>query len=364
VRNNISKSTAGDSLKSRSWLDIWLPVIAWGLVGIMLILLAVVLIWKPDVLKADDSSSQALATLSSSNANVNLADFNTDQGVAAILRFPNPHTIIPTRTTEDIRQYTVLAGDALFGIAKDFNIKPETLLWANYSTLQDNPDTLSIGQNLNVPPVDGVYYQMKDGDTLQGIADRFGVTVYDIVSWPGNHLDLTNPQVESGTYIMAPGGHREYQSWVVSVPYRKAAGVIKNIMGPNGCDISGGAVGGGGFVWPADNHFLSGNDFWSGHLGIDIAAGMGARVYASDTGVVVYAGAIGGGYGNMVMIDHGNGYQTLYAHLSQINVRCGANVSRGQTIALAGSTGNSTGAHLHFELRYFGSFVNPWNVLP
>ena len=77
-------------------------------------------------------------------------------------------------------------------------------------------------------------------------------------------------------------------------------------------------------MWPADNHSISGNTFWSGHLGIDIAAAMGAPVYASDSGVVVYAAPIGGGYGNMVMIDHGNGYHTLYAHLSQINVRCGS----------------------------------------
>ncbi len=99
-------------------------------------------------------------------------------------------------------------------------------------------------------------------------------------------------------------------------------------------------------------------------MGIDIAAGMGAAIYASDTGVVVYAGPIGGGYGNMIMIDHGNGYQTLYGHLSQINVRCGANVYGGQLIGLAGSTGNSTGPHLHFEVRYLGGFVNPWKVLP
>jgi murein DD-endopeptidase MepM/ murein hydrolase activator NlpD len=79
--------------------------------------------------------------------------------------------------------------------------------------------------------------------------------------------------------------------------------------------------------------------------------------------VVVYAGAISGGYGNMVMVDHGNGYQTLYAHLSKIAVRCGANVGQGGVIGYAGSTGNSTGPHLHFEIRYFGTFVNPWAML-
>ncbi len=89
-------------------------------------------------------------------------------------------------------------------------------------------------------------------------------------------------------------------------------------------------------------------------------------VYLDDcaSGVVVYAGAIGGGYGNMVMIDHANGYQTLYAHLSQINVRCGQSVYQGGLIGLSGSTGNSTGPHLHFEVRYMGGFVNPWTILP
>jgi murein DD-endopeptidase MepM/ murein hydrolase activator NlpD len=99
-------------------------------------------------------------------------------------------------------------------------------------------------------------------------------------------------------------------------------------------------------------------------MAIDIAAGMGDPIYAADSGVVVYAGWISGGYGNMVMIDHGNGYQTLYAHLSAIRVSCGASVRQGQVIGLAGSTGRSTGPHLHFEVRYMGGFVNPWYVLP
>ncbi|MCK5430763.1 MAG: M23 family metallopeptidase, partial [Anaerolineales bacterium] len=96
----------------------------------------------------------------------------------------------------------------------------------------------------------------------------------------------------------------------------------------------------------------------------DIAAGDGAQIYAADSGVVVFSGWATGGYGYMIMIDHGNGYQTLYAHLSSVNVSCGQSVGRGQTIGYSGNTGNSTGAHLHFEVRFQGGFVNPWYVLP
>ena len=120
------------------------------------------------------------------------------------------------------------------------------------------------------------------------------------------------------------------------------------------------------FVWPANNHYLSGTDFLPvGHPGIDIAAGFGSAIYASDTGVVVFAGWSTRGYGNLVIIDHGNGWQTAYAHLSQINVACGGAIYQGQVLGAAGSTGNSTGAHLHFEMRsdVYGR-VNPWLYLP
>jgi murein DD-endopeptidase MepM/ murein hydrolase activator NlpD len=99
-------------------------------------------------------------------------------------------------------------------------------------------------------------------------------------------------------------------------------------------------------------------------LAIDIAAGLGAPVYASDSGVVVTAGWNSSGYGNVIMIDHGTGYSSVYGHLSQINVSLCQGVTQGQLIGLAGSTGNSTGAHLHFEIRLNGGYVNPWSVLP
>jgi murein DD-endopeptidase MepM/ murein hydrolase activator NlpD len=145
--------------------------------------------------------------------------------------------------------------------------------------------------------------------------------------------------------------------------WRPRSGASKSI--PGGCQIpEGGAFGTGTFVWPAANRSLSGNDYWDGHLAIDIAAATGAPVYATDSGVVVYAASIGGGYGNMVMIDHGNGYHSVYAHLSQIVARCGQSTYQGNIVGYAGSTGNSTGPHLHFEVRYMGGFINPWHVLP
>jgi murein DD-endopeptidase MepM/ murein hydrolase activator NlpD len=137
------------------------------------------------------------------------------------------------------------------------------------------------------------------------------------------------------------------------------------LLGPGACTGNyDGAYGSGVFSWPASQHVLSGNDYWSGHLGIDIAGALGDGVFAADAGVVVFAGWAYGGYGNMIMIDHGNGYQTLYAHLSSVSARCGQSVYTGTYIGALGSTGNSTGPHLHFEVRYLGGFINPWYVLP
>lgn len=339
----------------------------------MLVLLAAVVAWrtgyaftgKESGIQAPQAQFVEKATETTPIGNIELGNFTPATGMQALVRFANPHTVVPTdRPPDEIKQYTVSKGDALFTIAKDNNIKPETLLWANYSALNDNADMLSIGQTLDIPPVDGVLYKWKEGDTLADVAARFDVSPEAITGYPGNHLDMTNPVIQPGQLILAPGGHRESKPWVVGIPYRTKSGVLKNILGPGGCDVSGGAYGSGTFVWPSVNRTLSGNDFWSGHMGLDIAAGMGTAIYATDSGVVVYAGPIAGGYGNMIMIDHGNGYQSLYAHLSQINTRCGSSVSQGQLIGLAGSTGNSTGPHLHFEIRYLGGFINPWTLLP
>ena len=282
-----------------------------------------------------------------------------------ITRPASLHTEIPDRPPLAVKTYTVDVGDSVFGIALQNEIEPETLLWANYEQLNDNPDLISVGMDLNVPAVDGVYYQWAEGDSVESIAARFKVDPEAILSWPGNQFDLTHPVLEPGTWLMVPGGQREFRQWIIPVIPRGQAGVSKSLYGAGACEGGyDGAYGTGTFVWPAGNHVLSGNDYWSGHLGVDVAAGEGAQIYAADSGVVVFAGGAWGGYGNMAMIDHGNGYQTLYAHLSQVSVACGQSVSQGAIIGYSGSTGNSTGPHLHFEVRYQGGFVNPWYVLP
>jgi len=276
-----------------------------------------------------------------------------------------PDTIIPNQARLDVITYTVVSNDSVFAIAKKFNLKPESVLWANYDKLKDNPHAIAVGMKLKIPPTDGVLYQWKEGDTLDKVAVDFDVSDDAILGWVGNKVDLTDPHFDEGSLVMVPGGHREFQQWLIPTIPRGHAGVSAGLYGSGACSGSfQGAVGTGAFMWPTTNHTISGNDYWSGHLAIDIGSASGSPVVAADSGVVVFAGWANGGYGNMVMIDHGNGYQTLYAHLNSILARCGQSVTKGQMIARSGSTGNSTGPHLHFEIRYQGGFINPWYVLP
>lgn len=123
-------------------------------------------------------------------------------------------------------------------------------------------------------------------------------------------------------------------------------------------------VGSGVFMWPVQARFLSGNDYSPDHPGIDIAASVGSPVYAVDSGVISLEGNDDTGYGNIIQIDHGNGYVTVYAHLSAIEVQACKSVYIGQRIGLAGNSGNADGAHLHFEVIQEDEYIDPWLVLP
>jgi murein DD-endopeptidase MepM/ murein hydrolase activator NlpD len=282
--------------------------------------------------------------------------------MAAIEREIQIKTNVPAdKPRYDLEEYRVANGDSVFAIAESFKLKPETILWANYDVLQDSPDSLRPGQILKIPPTDGIYYQWKENDTLESVANEFEASVDDILNYPGNDIDLASPEITSGSWVMVPGGKREFVQWLVPTIAKGASGTSPT----NESSCAGGAVGSGAFVWPADAHSLSGNDYWPGHLGIDIAAGTGAPIYAADSGVVTMAaGGYNYGYGNVIQIDHGNGYSTVYAHLTAIFVSVCQSVSAGQQIGTAGATGNAQGAHLHFEVRQNGGFINPWFVLP
>lgn len=348
----------------------WLPKISWGVAFIMVGLTIFVTIKRvPGIVSAEatlPTPTPAAPIPQGSGGAPHMPDIAASS-LVSVSREADSHTQKPSRPLDKVEHYVVEKGDSVFSISKQFDLKPESILWANFDTLQDDPQMLEVGVNLNIPPTDGVYYKVTKYDTLEKIASKFRVFVEDIVMWPSNKLDFSNPKIEVGKYLMIPNGTGEVRQWIVPDIAKGKSGTLANakILGPGACETGdGGAVGTGGFIWPTGNaHKISGNDYWSGHLGIDIAALTGDYILAADSGVVVYAGPIGGGYGNFVMIDHGNGYRTAYGHNSAVLVRCGQNVAKGQTIALAGSTGNSTGPHLHFEVRFYGGFINPWAIL-
>ena len=280
------------------------------------------------------------------------------------------HTSIPTRARVDVLTYTVEQGDSLFGIAEIFGLKPETILWGNFETLADNPHTLQPGQELNILPVNGTYHQWRDGENLSKVSEYYGVDPLDIIQYPGNQIDiydfdLDNPSFEIGQMLIVPGGERELVDYGPPAITRDNP-AIASTYGPGHCGtIYTGAVGVGVFIWPTVERWVVGYDYnpSANHPAIDIAGSIGNPVWTSDNGVIVYAGWSNYGYGNLVVVDHGNGWQTLYAHLNSISVGCGQSVNQGQAIGALGSTGNSSGAHLHFEMIYVGTKVNPWNFL-
>ncbi len=281
------------------------------------------------------------------------------------------HTTIPDRPRLDVTQYTVQQGDSIFEIATKFNLDPKTILWGNYATLMDDVELLKPGQVLNILPVDGTYYQWQGTETLTGVAKYFGVDPEAIVTYPGNHLDpdtigdLSHPNIKAGSWLIIPGGSREFTSWTAPVGITRTSPASARVLGPGACGpVNGGAVGFGTFVWPTTEHWLSGTDYRPdlNHFGVDFAGGLDNAIYAVDAGVVVYAGWNDWGYGNLVVIDHGNGWQSLYAHQDKILVQCGQSVGQGDMIGLVGATGHATGPHLHFELSFKGAHVNPHTV--
>ncbi|MFQ5613553.1 MAG: peptidoglycan DD-metalloendopeptidase family protein [Anaerolineae bacterium] len=266
---------------------------------------------------------------------------------AAFIRAAVPKTIIPERPRLELTTYVVQPGDTVISIAAQFELAPETIMWAN-GRLEDNPDLLRAGQELVILPADGVYHQAGEGDTLEGLATTYLASVADIINHPLNQIDPEAPELQAGQWYLVPGGTKPY--------------VPKRVMIYDGPVPEAAAVGSGAFAWPVSGQITQG--YWDRHRGLDIGSWTGAPVAAADSGYVVAAQWDDTGYGRLVVIDHGNGFQTLYAHLSVYYVQVEDSVAKGQQIGEVGSTGNSTGPHLHFEIIQKGVQRNPWGFLP
>ena len=371
------------------WSSIWERILRLGLgefslrfgTGLLSIALVLMVIWvmgnfylnkqtdtQPlEVQAASTSPTEEVMLLPPDFAYVSGGAYNDGVSRLALL-----HTILPAKSRNSVIEYMVAKGDTIFGIAEMYNLRPETVLWGNYHILLDNPNNLVAGQTIFILPVDGVYYEWHAGDGLNGVAEFYGVTTEDIISFEGNNLnpetigDLASPNIEPGAWIVIPGGERDFVNWSAPRITRDNPAVAQ-VYGPGYCgEVMDGPIGNGTFIWPSTERWLSGYDYSpeTNHWGIDVAGMIGNAIFAVDSGVVVYAGWNDWGYGEVVVIDHGNGWQSLYAHLSSYNVDCGTYVYQGDVIAGLGTTGNSSGPHLHFELRSdeYGR-VNPWNFL-
>ncbi|MGD0174049.1 MAG: peptidoglycan DD-metalloendopeptidase family protein [Anaerolineales bacterium] len=348
------------------------PWLRWfGFFMLLAVLVAVIVLARPAVsswLSASTGNHAAVQTPSASEeAGQPLPQVNRSSLNPYLSRLITAGSTEPADFRADVITYTVQSGDYLFAIADKFKIRPETILWSNYAVLKDNPELIFAGQVLNILPVDGLYYQWQAGDRLDTVAGTYGVTPEDIILWPGNYLsptiDIQNPDIPPGTWLVVPGGHRAFKEWEMPV-IRNTVNSLWSIGGAGACHGPfSGPAGTGMWVLPTASNWIVGNNYSAFHHGVDLYLTMGEPLHAADRGVVVYAGWNTWGYGNLVVIDHGNGWQTVYGHLSEVDVGCGYIVQRGGLIGLGGSTGNSTGPHLHFEMIYNGVRVDPHGYL-
>ena len=244
--------------------------------------------------------------------------------------------------------YLVQRGDTLSSIAKKFGISTDTIKWANNLT----SDNITVGDDLNILPVTGISYKVSSGDTIYTIAKKLDTNPQKIVDFPFN--DFANPETFSlvvGQTLMVPDGVQPQ----AQPTYKQQVYIAAGPSTPSA----------GGFSWPIHGIITQFASWY--HQALDIAAPYGTPILASNNGVVtkVDIGSYDGGYGNNVYVDGGNGYQTHYAHMSEVDVTAGQTVVAGSTvIGHIGLTGRTTGPHVHFEIIKNGVLVDPLPFLP
>ena len=230
-------------------------------------------------------------TLSTLNPEI-LPSFDPPGETSDIYRKADLHTIIPDRPRFDVLTYLVQEGDTLFGIAEKYGLKAESILWGNWYTLKQDPHTLKPGQELNIPPIDGVLYSWSEGDNISKVADSFHAEPEAIIEWPGNNIgfdvDFANPDIEDGSLILITGGRRDAPTWQM-ITITRSNPAAASILGPGYCgSVSSGPIGTAVFDWPTSSRWLSGYPYIPGvHEAIDIGGAIGHGIFASDNGVEV-----------------------------------------------------------------------------
>lgn len=233
-----------------------------------------------------------------------------------------------------ISTYVVREGDTLSSIGKLFSVSPNTILWANDLS---RGSSLKVGQVLTILPVTGVRYAVKKGDTLASVAKRYGADATEIASYNG----IDDGALGVGDEIIIPDGE------VPAVaPVKKGRSEPARSVGPSGSLAQVGY-----YLRPIAGGIRS--QGIHGYNAVDLAAPVGTPILASASGDVIVAkeGGWNGGYGSYVVVQHGNGSQTLYSHASKIAVALGDHVVQGEVIGYVGRTGKATGPHVHFEIR-------------
>lgn len=267
--------------------------------------------------------------------------------LAAATENPETATLVSDKVRDRVIEYEVQEGDTVSSIAEKFGVSQDTVIWENKLTKKT---VLKPGQTLKILPVTGISYKVQKGETIYSIAKRTSAEPQAIVDFPFNTF------VNDETFALAVG-----QILIIpdgTPPEEAPAPTSLARRTPD----AGTVTASGDFVWPASGRISQGFTWY--HHGIDIANKDGPDILAADAGTVIVAGwPDNGGYGNRVIIDHGNGYRTLYAHMSQIYVVVGQTVKRGSSLGRMGSTGRSTGTHLHIEIHRDGVPVNPLELL-
>lgn len=277
---------------------------------------------------------------------------STMNGSAIIALTPPDEDYISkiTGSRAGVLQYTVQAGDLLSFIASDYGVSQESIIWAN--NLGD-ADNLKLGQILRIPPISGVIHKAKSGDTAASLAKKYKADVERIIAY--NHLPATG-KIDAGDELVIPEGVMPQSS----IPAAVAAKGTPNAPLYGTASLAAMAKAAKLF-----DHLPNLGDFFKlpsfgfnwgrihGRNGVDVANSCGTPIYAAADGTITVADGVGynGGFGKYIKMSHPNGTETLYAHASKLLVESGQVVGKGDKIALMGTTGRSTGCHLHFEVH-------------